>query len=1012
MSRRFHTDDRTSENFTKSGLETLTGQPAGKWGRYIVKELFDNSLDYGEETDRTPVITVALKENVSKRVSGGHHPTEEPELRQVTVRDNGPGIQEDELRQIFANVHEFGGTKRHYCLPTRGNQGNALMTILGIQTVIRDGGQPLYIESNGQAYHVNAILESFSDRPEINIQIAGSSDHEQGLSISVGFGDNSIHYASVTRIIETVRQFAALNPQANLRIEANSAEPHTFPARDSPTVNTLGLRGRARGGKVTWFGLDAFENRLKADVRAQSELATADFVREFAGLSSRQKATTILRETADLPEEVATGTIRDLFDADGYMHGDLVGVLYQRMVAETRTYSPGGLNKTLGSVGKDLTAGAHRYVSSASKPDESDLTDLVGRLNADGTDVTADDLTVYYSDADVIEPDSIDGRTIPFHFELTAAPTDARRSRGKCDLVFGINQSVSYAAPKVQLRYKVDGKQKRKQGIASAFRQLGHEFTVICNLTCPNLDFHDKDKQRFTTTPFAGVISTVVGKAVRKMARDVRPKLNALLEPDTDTDTHEESEPPTLDHKAPEGVYKQFVFADFEDAYNWATNEGEFSNIRMRNFFYVMRDRFDAKCEREEWKWTANSSVGKKTPLELKDTYFNKLVAKYEETVLGERIINRDDRGLFAEPHSNRRIPLGTQPVAKYSPNLQQYGTLLFIEKTGFFELLHDDFEIDKRYDVGLIQSKGKGTGAYRDLVEKIKAKAAARDREIPLYTLTDLDIAGIGIAANANEADELSAVNEFGAERIGIDLDTVAEYDLRTESVSYRKRERTELANRHDAGEVSTDLYEFLTEDSGQRVEINALAPVELNDFLESTFEGLGIEKVHPDSPDDVDAPEVKNLDTARENAINRGIGTFVTNQTSGLEADVREQIRAAGGDGDGDDYAETVSNVLEDEVDTTDDENSNIAEQLAEIPTGEEASKEIYDELCGALSDHPPRRWGRINDDIVVDRQEEIDSVVNTFTTKVKTQAQRYMAENYEIEIDITKKEAPADD
>ena len=39
--RRFHTDSRAGENFTKDGLETLTGQPSRKWGRYVVKELVD-----------------------------------------------------------------------------------------------------------------------------------------------------------------------------------------------------------------------------------------------------------------------------------------------------------------------------------------------------------------------------------------------------------------------------------------------------------------------------------------------------------------------------------------------------------------------------------------------------------------------------------------------------------------------------------------------------------------------------------------------------------------------------------------------------------------------------------------------------------------------------------------------------------------------------------------------------------------------------------------------------------
>jgi DNA topoisomerase VI subunit B len=60
--RRFHTDSRADENFTKDGLETLTGQPSRKWGRYVVKELVDNALEAVEEADtETPTITVDVE---------------------------------------------------------------------------------------------------------------------------------------------------------------------------------------------------------------------------------------------------------------------------------------------------------------------------------------------------------------------------------------------------------------------------------------------------------------------------------------------------------------------------------------------------------------------------------------------------------------------------------------------------------------------------------------------------------------------------------------------------------------------------------------------------------------------------------------------------------------------------------------------------------------------------------------------------------------------------------------
>lgn len=58
--KRFHKDARLTENFTETGLYSLTGQSKHEWLRYIIKELIDNSL---EATD-TPIIVVELNDDV------------------------------------------------------------------------------------------------------------------------------------------------------------------------------------------------------------------------------------------------------------------------------------------------------------------------------------------------------------------------------------------------------------------------------------------------------------------------------------------------------------------------------------------------------------------------------------------------------------------------------------------------------------------------------------------------------------------------------------------------------------------------------------------------------------------------------------------------------------------------------------------------------------------------------------------------------------------------------------
>ena len=196
--RRFHTDSRVGENFTKDGLETLTGQPSQKWGRYVVKEILDNALEAVEEAD-TEMPTVTVDADV---VEHGVNTF----IREITIADNGDGIPESQINQI-ADVERFGGTKRHYALPTRGTQGNALMTVLGIQH-LADG--ELVIETHGQCHVFSVNADTLSGAPTVDVDTvdgefvdtvtapSAASDggvSADGTAVTVNFGDKGEHWA-------------------------------------------------------------------------------------------------------------------------------------------------------------------------------------------------------------------------------------------------------------------------------------------------------------------------------------------------------------------------------------------------------------------------------------------------------------------------------------------------------------------------------------------------------------------------------------------------------------------------------------------------------------------------------------------------------------------------------------------------------------------------------------------------------------------------------------------------
>ena len=961
--RRQHVTNRTSENFEESGLINLTGQNKKEWGRYVLKELLDNALDFADEGDNTPEIHVELEVEMQHR---------NPGVGRILVRDNGPGIDEEELNRIFEDNDSFAGTKRHYCLPTRGNQGNALMTINGIQYLCDN---PLRVATRGREYRITTTHNGLKDEHETVVTDLGESDVE-GTLIEVDFGEKAYQYSSFKRVMSTVQRFVALNPHAGFTLKTNDEPLEEYPAGRNPTNSSFSLSSHATTGKASWFSYDDFCNRLKADLKAAPDLSIEEFVREFCKLSSKAKWESVSGNVDALGGHNAE-TIHDLFDEDWQLRNSIVTVLYASMVAETSPYSAGGLDSTIGSVGKDLKQGVIDYAESSDKNTTLILNAL--RNETEKADVeTLDDMAVYYADGDVLNSDDPETKTIPFYFELAAIPTRIVEKDGypDSDVIFGINQSVAYDTPsfgysnKISVKFK--NKKKKYRNIGSPFDELEHDFTVVCNLTCPNIDFQDKGKQSFNTKPFTDVIGKVVGKAIRKIETAIRPGLNDLRAP--------EPEEPTLDKskKAPRGFIKDFVYDNFWQAYNTATEHGTYT-LKMRQLFYEMRPMFIELAEESPYEYSSHANVNNKKPLKLLYGTFTTNIKKFEEDEIGERIIHRNGRGFFVEPHSNKQVDLGTAQVRRYTPNLDEYSAILLIEKTGFFNLLHEQFELSKRYDVGLINAQGMSTNACRDLIEKIQTKAGDEDRKVTLYTLTDLDISGVGIAYDAGESDALSTVDEFDSGLLGLTLDAVEEYDLPPESADYKDSQLTQLENLYDNGKVDNDLYEFLSKDDGQRVEINALAPPALKDYLETKFNKLSIKKVEPDE-DDVETPDIDDTEETHDDVIERAIGGWLKDQ---LQEDVQDAI---------DDH---------DDIPTEKDLKDGLDDK--DVPRGDDAAETVHEQITEKLADFPPEGWKDINEDIVEENEQIAELVEDLHRVDVEDKLRPLLDEYININIEI---------
>jgi DNA topoisomerase VI subunit B len=131
---------RAAEYFSVRELQAQTGQAEERLFAVLLKELVDNGLDAAETQGVAPQIRIGVHRK-AKAV-------------RLMVQDNGGGIPEDTVRRVL-NFNTRTSDKAAYRAPTRGAQGNALKTVLGIPFAL--GSQaPIIIQAQGIRHSIRA----------------------------------------------------------------------------------------------------------------------------------------------------------------------------------------------------------------------------------------------------------------------------------------------------------------------------------------------------------------------------------------------------------------------------------------------------------------------------------------------------------------------------------------------------------------------------------------------------------------------------------------------------------------------------------------------------------------------------------------------------------------------------------------------------------------------------------------------------------------------------------------
>src|SRR5712675_505447 len=147
------TVSRLMEFCTRRELVNQTGHDAFEWPLVILKELVDNALDAAEEAGIAPVVSVVVKRG------------------SIVVEDNGPGIPAKTIDGVLEYSVQVS-SREAYVSPTRGQQGNALKTVLPMSYVMddrrgEDASGKTVIEAHGLAHHIAFAVDHIRQEPKI-----------------------------------------------------------------------------------------------------------------------------------------------------------------------------------------------------------------------------------------------------------------------------------------------------------------------------------------------------------------------------------------------------------------------------------------------------------------------------------------------------------------------------------------------------------------------------------------------------------------------------------------------------------------------------------------------------------------------------------------------------------------------------------------------------------------------------------------------------------------------------
>jgi DNA topoisomerase VI subunit B len=743
----------------------------------------------------------------------------------ITVADNGPGVPD---ATVAASL-DFSirvSSRAAYVAPDRGAQGNALKTIIAMPFALdaRDAGK-LIIDTPTSHHAITMRVDAIEQQPVIQHDRQDTQFVRIGTSIKVPWPASSKQKLrdAERRFLQIARDYTWLNPHLTLtadwfgeRAVDLSATCPVWPKWRPKDPTCLRWYTPARLGSLV-------ASSIKADRQSGRNRTVREFLeRNFRGMKSRAKQSAILEATGLARQDLTALVRRGAPDESKLAEIQRVALQYVTPVKP----------KDLGVIGREH---------------------LRERMAAAGGDVES---FVYRK---------FEGTTggVPwvveagFSVHCAAYDLDSDEPLPRRRLITGVNWSAGIVNPfrEIQDGSGLDGL------LADRRCDPSEPVILFLHMACARVEYTDRGKSAVVLRPEQGAAIcdaiTFVTKAWDKQ--------RASEERDADRQHKRQQAIQRARVRSTQEILKEAAYSVMESAYRAAA--GSVGLAFSRQVMYKARGPILEKTGRDR----------------LDDQYFcQTLLPNYireNPTTTADWDVVFDPRGNLIEPHTDRRVRLGTIDVRDYLKTLSshganrvtqqldyrasvlyptsgprnRFGAILFIEKEGFIPLF-DRVRLANRFDVALMSTKGLSNTASRLLVDELFAHA-----NVPLLVLHDFDKAGFSIYGTfCRDSRRYEFRNDVDVRDLGLRLADVQQCKLESESVFYGRPKRGEAKHprenllRNGATEAEVD---FLVSDGdavsgyrGQRVELNAFGSDEFIEWIQGRLVDHGVQKVIPD--------------------------------------------------------------------------------------------------------------------------------------------------------------------